>query len=83
MLKKSFETRSSRFIHRTTAATRPLPIESASKTDIVTTLAVYQLDSLICTQINNNATANSKIQNLATLTLSKIPTDKTRYHTTN
>ena len=35
---------SSRFIHRRTAATKPLPIERASKTDILTVVAVYQID---------------------------------------
>ena len=37
-----FDFDSSRFIFRTTAATRPVPIERASKTDILTILAVYQ-----------------------------------------
>ena len=32
----------SRFIHRKTAATGPLPIARASKADIVAILAVYQ-----------------------------------------
>ena len=32
-----------RLIHRRTATTRPLPIERALKTDLVTILAVYQL----------------------------------------
>ena len=40
---------SSRFIQIKTAATRPLAIERALKTDILTTLAVYQLHILIPT----------------------------------
>ena len=34
---------SSRFVHSKTAATRPLPIERALKTDLVYILAAYQL----------------------------------------
>ena len=36
---------SSRFIHSKTATMRPLPIERALKTDILTVLAVYDANS--------------------------------------
>ena len=39
----AFHIISSCFIHNKTAATKPLPIERALKTDILTILVVYQL----------------------------------------
>ena len=37
-----------RFIHSKTAATGPLPIERASKTELVSILSVYQSNSNTC-----------------------------------